>query len=147
MNNNINNIFHKIGNKFHEKAKRDEEIKQIPKDFWMDLNELDFKKYEASRPHNNYLCLNREYMCYVSKLIMYGFLFYVIVDFMNYAVAQTVVLNIARILLRYSPVLLLFLLMFFIVDFIDESLTRDRRNNHDLVFYRRLQKYKKGKGK
>ena len=50
------NIFDRLSIWWNKQKQENKELKQINNNFWLDLNDLDFKKYEASIPkYNDYL--------------------------------------------------------------------------------------------
>lgn len=127
-----------LENYFKQKKLEGQNLKKIKKDFYLDLNELDYKKYWDSFPENPYIFISL--LRRIASIWFMGFLFYVICDFMNYSIIIELLI---KPLYTFYQVSLVFLFIGFFIDLI-QVISIDRNvNKHKLLFYNRLKKYKK----
>jgi hypothetical protein len=137
------NIFDKLSIWWNEKKKEDKELKKIPNDFWLDLNDSDFMKYESSIPNNKNYLYSFSFLFTYMKFIFYGFLLYVISDFMDYYFIKLILLKLNIIVFSSWELVITIFFALLLVDLLfDVTMSRDR-TKHKLTFYRRLKKYKK----
>ena len=137
------NIFDRLSDNYNGWKKRNKEIINMPKDFWINLNELDYKKYKDNLPKKEIKSSSFYFVYTFYKMGMIGVLFYAVADFMNYES----VLNIMEAFkLLFGSIANAFIIIFFtlltidIINFLNLSYSEDK---HNLRFYRRLKGGKK----
>ncbi len=137
------NLLHKLGDSVYNSFQRDRELKKVPKRYWLDLNDLDYKKFRDSFPKSieNSLSINFGY--FIFRMIGGVFLLYVICDFMNYEFIKLNILKASILLTDIFGLIILTLIFLFIFDILNLMALRSKRKKHWLAFYKRLQKYKK----
>ncbi len=137
------NLIHKLGDLVHESCERDKELRKIPKDYWLDLNDLDYKKFHDSFPKSREYSLSIIFINIIFRMIGGVFLLYVICDFMNYEFIKLNILKASILLTDIFGLIIVILIFLFVFDIIDYFGLRSRRKRQALAFYKRLKKYKK----
>lgn len=137
------NIFDRLSVWWNNHKQENKELKQIHNTFWLDLNDLDFKKYEASLPKYKEYFYSVSFLFAYIKILIYGFITYIIFDFMAYESLKLMLLNIAVILSSLGNLIVIVLLILIMLDMLHLRGIENMRIKHKLTFYRRLKKYKK----
>ncbi len=137
------NLLHKLGDSVYNSFQRDRELKKVPKIYWLDLNDLDYKKFRDSFPKSIENSLSINFGSFIFRMIGGVFLLYVICDFMNYEFIKLNILKASILLTDIFGLIILMLIFLFVFDILNLMALRSRRKKHWLAFYKRLQKYKK----
>ncbi len=138
-----NNIFDKLSVLWNNKKKDIKELNNIPNDYWMDLNDLDFKKYESSIQKSDSSFFSLSFIFTYFKIMLYGFLFYAICDFMDYEFMKLALIDIGVLILTLTRTIILLFMLFLFCDILDRLILITKKNKHKLTFYRKLKEYKK----
>jgi len=137
-------IFHKLGEALDNAIKRDKEFREMPPEFWMDLNESDFYKFEKSIPREEKEIYSMTFISAIWSILKVSFILYVIADFMNYETMIKALENIAVIIFPGIFKLIgLAFLIYLIIALTKRYIVRSDRKKHRLAFYKRMKKYKK----
>ena len=132
-------IYEYLENYFRKKKLESKELKKIPQNYYLDLNELDYRKYMDTKKEEG-VFVTFLFFKGISRMFFWMFLFYVISDFMNYSTITELLIKLIYPLLQAS---LLFILVGMVVDMMYEIFHMKERNNYKLLFYKRLKRYKK----
>lgn len=140
------NIFHQLGDSFNNISQRNKEFKKIPGNFWMDLNDLDYRKFHNTYPKRDNTLLSLIFIHQIATIIGGGFFLYVIADFMDYEIINLILI---KIILNFLPVLTGFIFFMLLVccfiDLIFDARLATARKRCYIAFYKRLKTYKKSK--
>jgi|AntAceMinimDraft_18_1070375.scaffolds.fasta_scaffold19801_5 hypothetical protein len=132
-------IYESLENYFRKKKLESKELKKIPNNFKLDLNELDYQKYKDTEPieEGSYTIWVFKSIC---KMFFWMFIFYAISDFMDYSVITTLLIRLFFPLFLFS---LYFIIIGILADIVKEIYNVVKEKNHKLFFYQRLKRYKK----
>lgn len=133
------NIFDKLSNWYNNYRKEQEEIKKIPRDFWIDLDSGDYQKYKDSIPRYGSLVSIGVLLLWV-KIWLFGFLFYVICDFMDYIIIQKYLIDVGLIMVNVNGFLFNCMLIILSMEIVLILIVSDKKEKHRLKFYKRVKK-------
>ena len=134
------NIYEELEKYFKKKKLESKEIKKIPKDFHLDLNELDYQKYKDTKPREYPSIMFSACIGYI-KFMLGIFIMYAISDFMDYSLVKNLLLE----LWNSGIFVNIFIFIFaggFLLDLLLILMPENSTSKHKLFWYNKLKKYK-----